>query len=345
MNPRLILAAGSAIALLPLAGCGLSGTVSATPQGNGTYKITSRIAPATKTPPPSETPAKGAPAPAASSASQTPASTPSQGPVAVQSASATAPSSATGTAATASPFNAVVQQALEDIHGRTPLPLQGPRVIPETAYAPAGGYLTAQTTVGHSHWTVNLRDTLQPEPVNSSVISHTLSATPYVGSFGIQQLSGNAVGTNALDETTLRQFNPLWYGNQGIMNATGKETLVVGGPRAALTATAYGFARSYNNAKLTWQEGKWTVEVTGGSPRYEQDMAYNLVNYLHTQYLPPYPGLIMIRLIHEGPSYANTAITHIDWIDGRYLMHLDTRVPSPANPVAAAAMAVSWHPF
>lgn len=344
MNPRLILAAGSAIAILSLAGCGLSGTVSATPQGNGTYKITGHA-----TPSPSKTPA--ASAPVSSSASQAPArnagepSTPSPAPAAIRSTSATVPSSSAGTAATASPFNAVVQQALEDIHGQTPLPLQGPRVIPETAYAPAGGYLTAQTTVGHSHWTVNLRDTLQPEPVNSSAISDALSATPYVGSFGIQQLSGNAVGTNALDETTLRQFNPLWYGNQGIMNATGKETLVVGGQHAALTATAYGFARSYNDAKLTWQEGKWTVEVTGGSPRYEQDMAYDLVDYLHTQYLPPYPGLIMIRLIHEGPSYANTAITHIDWIDGRYLMHLDTRVPSPANPVAAAAMAVSWHPF
>lgn len=234
---------------------------------------------------------------------------------------------------------------MEDIQSHTSLPLQAPRLVPAMAYNTTGGQLTAQTHVGLDFWTVHLRDTTVAEPVNAGAISQQLAATPDVGSFGIQQLASNAVGTNSLDETTLRQFNPLWTARQGIMNATAKEQIVVGAAPSGLAATAYGFSRSFNNAKLTWQEGDWTVEIVGGSPRYEQDMAYGLVNYLHTNYLPPYPGLIMIQLIHVGPSMATTAVTHMDWIDGRYLMHVDTRVPSAANPVVAATMAVSWNHF
>ncbi|PSR33106.1 MAG: hypothetical protein C7B44_14915 [Sulfobacillus thermosulfidooxidans] len=344
MNRRFVLWASSVLSVLLLGGCGQFSAVSPTPPKPASPPVSHSVHVSQVSAAPSLDPVQTTNQP--ESATARPAQ-PTVTPISHATVTTTVPSPTSLDAATASPFNPVVQQALAAIQGHTVLPLAGPRIIPTAAYAPTMGmgFLTAQTVVGRNHWTVHLRDTTENEPVNSPEISQVLSRTPFVGSFGIRELSSNVVGTNALDETTLRQFNPLWNARQGIINATGKETLVVGPPHAALMATAYGFGHTFNNAKLIWNEGDWTLEITGGSPRYEQNIAYDLVRYLHAHYLPPYTGLIMVDLIHPAPLLADTAVTHIDWIDGRYLMHIDTRIPSYANPVAAATMATTWYPY
>ncbi|SMC06703.1 hypothetical protein SAMN00768000_2971 [Sulfobacillus thermosulfidooxidans DSM 9293] len=334
MKRRSLLIPGSALALLSLTGCGLSGAAQITPTHNGSYNISGTVTTSGGTQTQHHSPETS------SSANRT-------APGASNAQDAASPPSTTfsATSSITSPFNPVVQQAMGDIKKFTALPLEAPEVIPSSIYHFAGGYLTALTSTGPNHWTVHLRDTTQQEPVNSPNIGQVLSSLPNVGSFGIRQLASNQVGTPSLDMTTLRQFNPLWRPNQSILNATGKEHIIVGGRNAALEAVAYGFHGTFNDAKLTWQEGDWTIEITGGSPRYEQDIAFNLVNYLHAHYLPPFPGLIMIDVINQGPQGNTTAVTHMDWIDGRYLMHIDSRIPSFQNPVDTAKMAVSWNHY
>ncbi|MCL4494643.1 MAG: hypothetical protein M1294_07465 [Firmicutes bacterium] len=338
MKRRIYYITGSALALLSLTGCGLNGTSAAT-SGHGANNSTVS---GTVTATGHQSSSNNSQHKNAPNTSATPSDNYDTPPNASSSPSSGQGSTFSASSRAAAPFNPVILQAMSVIRRSTDLPLEAPEVVPLTAYSPADGYLTAITLTAPDYWLVQLRDTTVREPVNSRNISHTLSPTPAVGSFGINQLASNQVGTPSLDNTTLRQFNPLWHPNQSILNATGKERLVVGGPRSGLGATAYGFHGTFNNAKVMWAEGNWTIEVAGGSPRYEQDTAYHLVNYLHSHYLPPYPGLIMIQLTHEGRGNKTQAVTHMDWIDGQYLMHIDTRIPGLQNPVSAAKMAVSW---
>ncbi len=339
MKQRQYYIMGSALALLSLTGCGLNAT--ATPGHGGSYKISGTVTTqGAQTTSNNNSSSNTATAPnsansfgTAHNSSQQASSLPGEG------------SAFAANAGTGSPFSPIIQQAMSVIKKSTDLPLEAPEAVPNAAYKPVGGYLTAITATAPNHWIVQLRDTTIQEPVNSRHIAQNLNSTPAVGSFGINQLAGNQVGTSSLDNTTLRQFNPLWHPNQSILNATNKERLMVGGSHAGLGATAYGFRGTFNNAKVVWTEGNWTIEVVGGSPRYEQDTAFHLVNYLHTHYLPPYPGLIMIQLTQEGHGAKSQSVTHMDWIDGRYLMHIDTRIPSLQNPVVAAKMAVSWSHF
>lgn len=336
MKRRRLYITGGALALLSLTGCGLS--ASASPTHSGSYHISGTVTTTTTGNPSNSSSSNGATAPASPSSgySNAPSPAPSSTP------STNRQSTISTTASVNSPFNPVVQVAMNQIKGSTHLLVQSPKIIPQATYHIAGGYLTAILSMGANHWSVHLRDTTRAEPVNSPAIAQTLSSLPDVGSFGVRQLAGNQVGTSSLDGTTLRQFNPLWRSNQNILNATGKEAVIVGGGHAALQAQAYGFHGNFNSTKLIWNEGNWTMEVTGGSPRYEQDIAFHLVNYLHSHYLPPFPGLIMIDIIHQGVSSNTTAVTHMDWINGPYLIHIDTRIPSFQNPVTAAKMAVSW---
>ena len=333
---------GSALSILTLTGCGLNGAAAANSGHGRTYSISGTVTTQGHKTISSNSPSPNTTPPSNSGNSYTP---PSNSSAQAPSPSSNQESDFSATSSATSPFASIIQQAMSAVKRSTQLPLEAPEAVPNSAYSSVGGYLTAITTTAPDYWLVELRDTTKQEPVNSPNIGHTLSSTPAIGSFGINQLAQNQVGTPSLANTTLRQFNPLWHPNQNILNATKKQSLVVGGSHAALGATAYGFQNNFNNAKIIWTEGNWTIEVVGGSPRYEQDTAFHLVNYLHSHYLPPYPGLIMVQLTQEGPGNKTKSVTHMDWIDGRYLMHIDTRIPSSQNPVTAAKMAVSWNHF
>ena len=308
----------SAAFLVTLSGCGLSGTahITQSPSKSNSYTVSGQV---------STTP------------STAPSSTSSTSSPSVQTSSATSSSQAAST----SPWNPVVASAMNGLVASSDLPLAAPTVIPPPP-GPGYGYLTALAIQNATSWTVRLIDTSIPLNVNSTNIQqHLIPGAPYLGSFGIDLLSQSELVSTAPERASvLRTNNALWSASQASAKATASQKVTVGSVGDALVATAYTYNGSYNNAKLVWTEGNWTIEIVNASPRNEQAMALSVVNYLHTHYLPPYPGLIMIDMINNA-----SAVTRIDWINGDQLILMDDRQATPNNPANTCSMAVHWTPY
>lgn len=317
----------SAALLLTITGCGLSGAahITKSAQHSNGYTVSGQVSTA----------------PSASPTSSNTSTNPSSSSPVQSSSASTSPSASPSTSNNLSSWNPIIATAMNSLASSTDLPLAAPTVIPP-APGPGFGYLTAMTTQTNVSWTVHLLDTAIPLGVNNPTISqHLDSRAPYVGSFGLTLLgSSQPVSTSPQRATVLRSNNPLWLANQATAKATASQKMTVGNGGDALVATAYAYGSNYNNAKLVWYEGNWTIEIVGASAQYEQAMALSVVNYLHTHYLPPFPGLIMIDMI--SPS---TAVGRIDWINGDQLMTVAARQPMAQNPVDTCAMAVHWAPY
>ncbi|PSR34199.1 MAG: hypothetical protein C7B46_06520 [Sulfobacillus benefaciens] len=316
----------SAAFLVTLTGCGLSGTahITQSPSKSQDYTVSGQVSTTPSTTPSGAT--------STSSSPSTPAST-----------TTSTPSSSTGSSqsSSTSPWNPVVASAMNDLVNSSDLPLAAPTVVPPPP-GPGYGYLTALVIQNATSWSVRLIDTSIPLNVNSTNIQqHLIAGAPYVGSFGINLLSQSELVNTAPERSSvLRTNNALWAASDASAKATASQKVTVGSGGDALVATAYAFNGSYNSAKLVWTEGDWTIEIVNASPRYEQAMALSVVNYLHTHYLPPYPGLIMIDMINNA-----SAVTRIDWINGDQLILMDDRQATPNNPVNTCSMAVHWTPY
>lgn len=171
-------------------------------------------------------------------------------------------------------------------------------------------------------------------------MSRLSTVAPYVGSWGISLLGSALPVTTAPERAgVLRNQNPLWSPSEAAIKATGSSKVTVGNQGAALEATVYTYGKNAG-AKITWTEGNWTIEVVGSTAGNENPIANSVVDYLHTHYLPPYPGLIMVQM--TSPT---NAVTRIDWIQGDQLLYVAARQPMPTNPVDTAAMAVDWKTY
>lgn len=330
------LAAGAAILSSSLlSGCGLHGSINVHKNANGSYTVSGQPSHSTNSSPsasttPSSNPVSSNPPSSPSfSVNQNTVTTPSSG------SASTQPSGSSTTSS--SQLNSVATQSLHEIAGHTGLNLAVPTSIP----APLSGYLTATTHASLNQWQVHLLDTTQPVQVNSPHISQYLSTLPHVGSFGAIRIAPTLTSTSQL----IRQNNYLWNPQFAVSRATAHESIMVGNSHAALIAQAYAFNGNYNDAKLVWREGNWTIEIVGSSPRYEQQIAFNLVNFLHSHYLPPFPGLIMLQMIKGSPHNASTAVTRIDWLHGHHVNEVSDRQPTFSNPINVAHMATSWTTF
>ncbi len=220
----------------------------------------------------------------------------------------------------------------------TGLPLAYPSVLPPPP-GPGFGYLTATTHANTTSWFVQLLDTSTPLGVNNPTIaSHLAPPAPYVGSWGLTLL-GTALPVTTTPERAgvLRSQNPLWSASEAAIKATGSSKVSVGNNGATLGATVYTYNNTGSTAKIMWTEGNWTIAVVGSTAANEQPIANSIVDYLHTHYLPPYPGLIMVQM--TSPT---NAVTRIDWIQGDQLLYVATRQPMSTNPIDAAAMVVHW---
>lgn len=226
-------------------------------------------------------------------------------------------------------------------NGKTGLPLAYPSLLPPPP-GPGFGYLTATTVGTATSWFVRLLDTTTPLGVNSpNISSHLSTAAPYVGSWGITLLGSALPVTTAPERASvLRNQNPLWSPSEAAIKATGSAKIQVGATGAALGATVYTYNNNPATDKIMWAEGDWTIEVLGSTTKNEAALANLVVNYLHTHYLPPHPGLIMVQM-----TSASRAVTRIDWIEGDQLLYVAARQPMPINPVDAASMVVHWTPY
>ena len=95
------------------------------------------------------------------------------------------PGAAAAASAFPTTFNPTVIQAMQAVHGDTPLPLNAPTVLPTR---PAG-YLTATTQASADAYQVTLWDTREPLHVNNSAIPGDRLFPKPVATFGAQQVT------------------------------------------------------------------------------------------------------------------------------------------------------------
>lgn len=223
-------------------------------------------------------------------------------------------------------FNPTIVQALQAMAGKTRLALNAPTLLPGRS----SGYLTATTAAVPNAYQVTVWDTRIPLHVNNpATLSQRVPGNP-VARFGAVRLAHPLPSQGAPNYLTgLERHNPVWV--EGAAHAASGTVNLGDG----IQAVRYPVA---GQTQLDWAEGDWTIQVTGPSSAWVEQAAVPVVRFLHTYYLPPYPGLYAVRLDGRGP----TAITSIDWMRGSVLSYVTNDHASATNPVATGGMAVSW---
>lgn len=222
-------------------------------------------------------------------------------------------------------FPPVVSAALRAITGKTEIPLDGPGILP----ARSGGYLTARTEALPSTYVVFVMDTTRPLGVNSPAINRYLSPAPMVATFSSARLKARQLPVGApYYLRDLARYNPLYVNRP----ASATSPMVFGND---VQGIAYGEGA---NTRIAWREGDWTVQVSGSTLAREKKAALPLIAYLNRYFLPPYPGILAVRLNESGTR----AVTFIDWMNGHVLSYVNDPTASPTNPTETAAMATSW---
>lgn len=228
----------------------------------------------------------------------------------------------------ANPYNVytpIESQALQWSAAHTTLPVGGPESLPPVN---SSGYLAAQATGDSQSYSVTLWNTTKALPLNSPSLTQYLSATPHVASFGMKILPHAMPAQGAPNYLSmLGNANSNW---QPIYGKNGVRVMLPNGAGAFQYTSAQG-------SSLTWGEGDWTIEVSGGTPAKEMNTAGPILTYLDTHLLPPDPGIVAVRLTAQGPT------TSIDWATGPDLAWVNSQNISSSNPVNTLAMAVSWH--
>ncbi len=225
--------------------------------------------------------------------------------------------------------SAVVASALQDIAGHAHLPLAGPSVLPVRST----GYLAARAFVQPSDYAVTVLQTTRPLAVNSPQIAHYTAPNAVVAQFGGIRLPIAQPAPGAPDYLSLLAAHNPVMARFPASTATAYPDLGLG-----IHGAVYRHGQS---TVLDWEEGDWTVTISGGALAQEKQAAIPIVAYLHRNFLPPYPGIFAVQLT----GGANQARTEIDWMNGHVLSYVNNPTPAANNPVAAASMAVSWRLF
>jgi hypothetical protein len=199
----------------------------------------------------------------------------------------------------------------------------GPVFIPTRA----SGYLAAQAWNNSQSYQVTLNNTTQPVGLNSPNLTNVESAEPAVASFGLIELSVSLPAQGSPGYlTTLQTHN---YNEMTLSPTKGR-------PAALGRKIWFSIYRRPRHV-TDWQEGNWTLQVSGGSVSQEIPVVQRVVTYLHTHALPPAPGIVAIRVVP-----GSGATTMIEWVKGRQLMWVGVPRATVHNPGSTCAMAVSW---
>ncbi len=295
-----------------VAGCGVSGQLAATPTKSGTSHISGTVKTAR-----TRTLGSTSPSPSASSARNSTFASSSNQPTTSVPTSTTQTTTPTGTS---SPYTAVVTQALHWLQARTPQPLGAPRWIPRVSDA-RGQYVSPTTNVSAQGWAIFLHLTPRPYEVNNPAINQSPHTQNWV-SWGLNVMTPSQLKTHQLG--LLEAYGQMGPSHPPATTGTAQSVSLGTG----ITGSLYG------NGTVVWHEGDWTLMVQGTGTNGTPDIteAKTLVAYLHTAYLPPYPGFVDV--------YQNTA--SVDWLKGRLLFSI-MGGHEPALDVLH--MAASWHPY
>ena len=294
---------------LGVAGCGVTGRLAATPTGSGTHHIHGTAQSSGARTSGSTTPSSSV-SPSASSASNSTSTSPSS----------VAHASTTTTAGTASPYTAVITQALQWLQARTHQPLGAPTWIPSASMV-SGQYVSPTTNLSAQGWAIFLHLTNHPYGVNNPAINQSPDTQNWV-SWGLNVMTPGQLATNRLG--LLEAYSQMGPSHPPVITGTSQPVSLGTGITGAL----------YGNGTVVWHEGDWTLTVQGTGTNGASDVAEakTLVAYLHTAFLPPYSGLVDV--VHNTAS--------VDWLEGSSLYSI-MGAQEPA--VDVLHMAVSWHPL
>lgn len=258
----------AAMAGLVLAGCGVSGPVAAQPGKTRT------------------SPSAGLGAASASSPHSGSGPTPSSlTPASSSSASAAAATSEAGLSQEIGRYVAAA---------RTGLSFVAP------SYWPHGNprqFLAADVDTGPDLYTVHLRDTTAPLPLNSPQINNAPNG-------GLAQVLG---GFGA------EQYENASQARSDFADVNGYYVTPQGAP--APVALGHGIAGTVQGDVVIWHEGDWTFEVSGSSSVYNEAVAKGMVAYLFRHLLPETYGLAAVDNAGDGEH------TDLTWAQGSVLYH------------------------
>lgn len=299
-----LMAAGITGAML-MSGCGILGHGRAA----GTRAAAGANTPTSRTPTSSP------------SASTTPTSSTivaTSGPSARTSESSSTSPSSTGVSSSstagAGPFNAVVTQAMGYVTKGTTVGLEAPEVIstPHTSQ-----YLAAVATASTNHYHVHLQLTESPLGLNNRNSENGVNAglAHDFGGFGATRYASPSQAWAALDH--------------------GLGTAPSGQKPSSVSLTTGLLGKSWSKGMVQWQEGDWTLQVTGGSPAADIQEANRMVTYLHSHFLPPTRGIITVDNAGDGPHAV------VGWQEGSVLY----RVSDYHSAIGAMEMAVSMRNY
>ncbi len=259
----------AAMAGLVLAGCGVSGHVAVQPGKTDTSGSTTPSA-----------------APTPSSRSAAVPSTPSS----VATASPSSPSAAAATS----------EVGLSQEIGRYVAEARVGLSFVAPSYWPRGNpkqFLAADVETGPGLYTVHLRDTTTPLPLNSPQINNAPNGglAQALGGFGAEQYENPAQA-----RSDFADVNGYYVTPQGTVEDVG---------------LGHGITGTVQGDAVMWHEGDWTFEVSGSPSVYNEAVAKGMVVYLSGHLLPETYGLAAVDNAGDGEH------TDLTWAEGSVLYH------------------------
>lgn len=228
------------------------------------------------------------------------------------------------------------EQAFQWISKHTSLPLYMPSITNRVSK----GYISVKASADSDEWSINLLNTAKKYSLNNPSIPASTSGIAF---WGMVQENQSITGNNV--DNILQKNNGLWNNFAQVNANQSSQSVMLGDSSDAIKGTLYPVSGSkWVNTKLIWHEGDWTIEEIGSNAKSEEQVSYNVVNYLHTHALPPHKGLLMIGLsVPSSESKVSLgAYSELDWVDQNNVFIAGASLVSKNNPIQTINMAISW---
>ncbi len=195
------------------------------------------------------------------------------------------------------PFNPVVQQAMTFARPRTTMELQAPENVPTPQ---TSLYLAAIAGASQNTYHVLLQLTSTPMGLNNPNILNGAGLANDIGGFGATRYASASQADAALQNTL---------------------TPPPQAPTSTMTTPNLNFGiigQAWPQGLVQWQEGDWTLQVTGSDTSLDTALAMHIVSYLHTHLLPETRGVMVVVNAGDGNH------TQVEWQEGNVLLRTTT---------------------
>ena len=213
-------------------------------------------------------------------------------------------------------FPALVASALRKIAGTTQIPLWGPTTLPR------GNSAIAKST--QQSFTVNIFACPVAEPINSSQIGqgNCGAMASFAEGFGASEYPSPQAALDALPQSPITNLSNLQLMSQSLPGGLTAQRWVRSGSHGPGSTIA-----------LRWQEGDWTLWISGGSGL--RQTAISVTEDLQHYRLPPHQGSLLIDAAPDGQH------TSLSWVIGSTVYDAN----SMHQALHAIEIAASSQPF